>query len=138
MVLNMRRHWFVNMMGAPYESESTTTLFRLVDSLLRAEQTATIWTCGGATLLTLVSLTQDKPDDLFDAFEAVKKVTPTTARLVQAYLARWPERCRWLVCKHCAAERGALEHVPGVRMISALGFRKEQRAADRTIVLGRK
>ncbi len=51
-------------MGAPYQSEMTASVFRLVDAALAAGHTVTVWTCGGATTLTRAALDANKPRTL--------------------------------------------------------------------------
>lgn len=128
---------FLGVMGAPYESEVCTTVFRLVDAALRQEHYVTVWTCGGATTLTLRTLGATKPQNFFDLARGCQHVAyPSTAALVTALLTMAEGRLQWLVCRHCMEERGATDQISGVTIISPFKFLRYRDQADTALILG--
>lgn len=128
---------FLGVMGAPYESELCTTLLRLVDAALRQGHPVTVWTCGGATTLTLRSLGDTKPRNLFDLGTERRDATyPSTAALVTALLTMAEGRLQWLVCRHCMEERGATDQISGVVVKPPLRFLHYRDQADTALILG--
>lgn len=128
---------FLGIMGAPYESELATTALRMVDEALRQGHRVTVWTCGGATALTLLSLGESKPRNLLDlACQRSGRHYPTTAALVGNLLGTAEDRLQWLVCRHCMEERGAFEQMAGVKIVSALKFWRYLNQADVSMVVG--
>lgn len=132
----MRRIFF-GVMGAPYESELSTTLFRMIDEALRQGHHVSVWTCGGATTLTQSSLGEEKPRNLMDLVTGRRDaIYPTTAALVRGFLTGAGGRLEWRVCRHCADERGAGPHVEGVSVASPFRFLSQMERADVALVLG--
>jgi hypothetical protein len=112
---NPGRSIFLGIMGAPYESELTTTLLRLVGEALRQGHRVLVYACGGATALTLRGLGESKPRSLHPPDVAAgQRDYPTTARLVGSLLTAGNGRLRWYVCSPCLEERGALDQMEGV------------------------
>jgi sulfur relay (sulfurtransferase) complex TusBCD TusD component (DsrE family) len=132
-----RKSLFLGVMGAPYESELSTTVLRMVDVALRQDHRVTVWTCGGATTLTLQSLTDSKPENLLDFLTGRRDASyRSTAALVAGLLGMSEGRLRWLVCRHCMTERGAHEQMPGVKITSAFNFLRYLNEADISMVMG--
>lgn len=128
---------FLGVMGAPYESELSTTVMRMVDEALQQGHRVTVWTCGGATTLTLQSLTDSKPRNLLDmATENTDARYHSTATLVGKLIEISEGRLQWLVCRHCMEERGACEQISGVKVVSAFKFLRYLNEAEVSIVMG--
>lgn len=120
------------VMGAPHASDMVTTVLRLVDASLRHGARVQVWTCGYATLLTQRSLGQEKPRNLHD----LGTDCPTTATLVGGMIAEAAGSLAWHVCRFCGDERGASEHVPGVRVRPPFSFADQVRSATKTVFVG--
>jgi sulfur relay (sulfurtransferase) complex TusBCD TusD component (DsrE family) len=134
---NQTKSLFLGVMGAPYESELCTTVMRMVDEALRKGHHVTVWTCGGATTLTLQSLGESKPRNLLDlGSERGDAHYYSTAALIGELLRISEGRLQWLVCRNCMEERGALEHIAGVKIISAFKFMQCLNQADVAMVMG--
>ena len=130
---------FVAMMGTSFEGEDTTTLLRMVDASLDSNFTVTVWTCGGATLLTARHLGLTRPRNLLElGTSRTDHEYPTTAALIHSLIQKSDRRLRWLVCRHCMQERGALDHIEGVIVTSPLRYLQTMQAADVSLVMGRK
>lgn len=119
-------------MGAPYESDLATTVLRLVDAALDRGHRLTVWTCGGATTLTQRSLGAAKPRNPM----ALADRHPTTARLVAALVSKGAGRLRWLVCRQCSEERGALAQIAEVAVQAPFRFLPCVREADVCLSVG--
>jgi sulfur relay (sulfurtransferase) complex TusBCD TusD component (DsrE family) len=123
---------FLVVMGAPYESELTTSLFRLVDAALDQQHRVLVWTCGGATTLTMRSLGDRKPRNPLD----LDAEYPSTARLIRAMLARGAGRLEWYICRQCMEERGASEQVDEVKIQPPFRFLRYLEQADVCMIMG--
>jgi hypothetical protein len=102
----------IAMMGAPHESDLTTTVFRLTQALLARGARVGVWACGYATMLSQETLGDGKPRN--PAAWSVEY--PSTAALVQELLAAFPATLDWYGCRFCSDDRGAAAHVQGVRL----------------------
>lgn len=125
---------FFAALGAPFESDSTTTLFRLIDAALARQHTVIVWTCGGATTLTLQTLGDRRPRNFLN-FDAEY---PSTAKLVRALLDGSDGRLHWHICRHCMEERGATEQIEGVKIQPPFRFFHFLEQADASLVIGPK
>lgn len=125
------------MVGAPYESELCTTLMRMVAAALDRDLEVVVWTCGGATTLTLEGLGEHKPINMLDITSGRRDwIYPSTAAIVRALLEKGAGRLKWLVCRHCSDERAAAEQIEGVRRLAPLKFKDYLESAEAVAVLG--
>jgi len=130
---------FFGVMGAPYAGEEITTLFRMIDAAIEQQHDVTVWTCGGATLLTQESTGPVLPRNLLAlGTPDGERDHPTTANVIRQLMDRAQGRLRWLVCRHCMQERGALAHIPGAKVTSPFKYLHYMQAADSSLVLGKK
>jgi hypothetical protein len=123
---------FLIVMGAPYESELTTTLFRLLDAALARGHRLIVWSCGASTTLTLESLGECKPRNVMRH----EVVYPSTARLVRTMMARYGERLEWHICQQCMEERGTTGQIEGVRIQPPFRFLRYLDQADVCMSMG--
>ncbi|MFP5393284.1 MAG: DsrE family protein [Gammaproteobacteria bacterium] len=128
------RSFFFGVMGTPFQSELSTTLFRMVQSALDADHQVTVWTCGYATNLTQHSLV--RPNDSFAAKDAPARNHLTTAQVAAALLHRHRGKLDWYVCRYCMEERGATQQIPEVQVKIPFTFQHYLSAADVSLVLG--
>ncbi len=128
---------FIGVMGAPYESELSTTVLRLVDAAIAQGHHIVIWTCGGATSLTQRTLGVSKPRNLLELTPG-KTATyyPSTAALIQGLLFTGKGRLRWYVCRHCMEERGTTDQIAEVEVKSPFRFLHHLEQADKAMILG--
>jgi sulfur relay (sulfurtransferase) complex TusBCD TusD component (DsrE family) len=113
------QHWNLALVatGPPDGSDSVTTMLRLADAALRKGASVLIWACGYNTMLTQRSLGAVKPRDL----TAWDRVHPTSAAIIGGLLAAYPTGAdhgglAWYVCRFCARDRGAGEHIDGTSL----------------------
>jgi sulfur relay (sulfurtransferase) complex TusBCD TusD component (DsrE family) len=123
---------FFVVMGAPYESELTTSLFRMIDAALDQQHRVWVWTCGGATTLTMQSLGERKPRNPLD----LDAEYPTTGQFVNRMLTRGDGRLEWYICRQCMEERGANEQLAGVKIQPPFRFLRYLDQADVCLVMG--
>lgn len=127
--------YFFGMMGTPFQSETVTSLFRMVEAALAAGHKVTVWNCGHATGLSQSSLV--RPRDFFLPKDA-EVHNPTTAELIQALFRRYAagDQIEWLVCRFCMEERGATQQIPQAKVKIPFTFQHYLSAADVSLVLG--
>jgi sulfur relay (sulfurtransferase) complex TusBCD TusD component (DsrE family) len=124
------------VMGAPYESELSTSLLRMVSEALDGGYRITVWTCGGATTLTRAALGDVKPKNLLDLLTGSALLYPSTAALIGGMVRASAGRLQWLVCRHCAEERGALDQIAEARIQPPLRFAEHLERCDVPVIMG--
>jgi hypothetical protein len=134
MVAQAGTRWdlLITLTAAPFGSDVTTTVLRLLDAALRRGASAQVWACGYATTLTLRSLGEGKPADLLD----LRAAHPSTAALIGDLLGAYPASFAWQVCRFCADDRGALDHIDGVGVRSFSRFAGQVGSAATTVYIG--
>lgn len=127
--------FFFGMMGAPFQSETVTSLFRMVESALAQGHKVTVWNCGFATGLSQSTLV--RPRDFF-APKDQQVQNPNTAEMIQALFRRYDkgEQVEWLVCRYCMEERGTVHQIPQAKVMIPFSFQTCLSAADVSLVLG--
>ncbi|MET9657651.1 hypothetical protein [Streptomyces sp. NPDC006510] len=122
----------VTLMGSPHGSDLFTSVLRLVEELLRQGAAVQVWACGYATMLTQEGLGESKPRNLADWSGDY----PSTVSVIRGLLAANPGRLHWYGCRFCSDERGAVAHVPEVRLRAPSAFAENVAAADKTLFVG--
>jgi hypothetical protein len=122
----------ITLAAPPFDSDVVTTVLRLLDATLRRGAKVQVWTCGYATALTQRSLGELKPPDVLSR----RGVFPSTAAVIGELLDTNPESLAWQVCRFCAEDRGALDHIDGVRIRSFGRFSRRVAASATTIYIG--
>lgn len=130
-----RPAFFFGMMGTPFQSDTVTSLFRMVESALAAGHAVTVWNCGHATGLSQSTLV--RPRDFF-AGKDDTTFNPDTAQLIQGLFRRYSGRdqLQWLVCRYCMEERGASAQIAEAKVKIPFSFQHYLSAADVSLVLG--
>ncbi|GAB3898688.1 hypothetical protein GCM10029964_083570 [Kibdelosporangium lantanae] len=127
-----RTDLLLTVMGAPHESDRTTTLLRLLHAVLERERSVQVWACGYATMLTRNALGDRKPRNVADW----PAVYPTTAKVIGDLLAQHPDRLFWYGCRMCCDDRGADGQLPEVVLRPAARYPEHVAAAGRTVLMG--
>lgn len=122
---------FFGMMGTPFQSETVTSLFRMVEAALRQQRSVTVWTCGHATGLSQTSLVRPP-----DQFRPGMLAGQTTSDLIRALKRTHPGRLDWLVCRYCMEERGNTQQIAEVNVKIPFTFQHYLSSADIALVLG--
>lgn len=127
--------FFFGMMGTPFQSETTTSLFRMVEGALCQGHKVTVWNCGHATGLSQSTLVRPR-DFLLPKSEPASN--HSTAELIQALFRKHGQdgRLEWLVCRYCMEERGATNQIPEAKVKIPYTFQHYLSAAEVSLVLG--
>ncbi|MGF1662371.1 MAG: hypothetical protein ACFCVG_07845 [Kineosporiaceae bacterium] len=120
------------LMGAGYADDGVSTALDWVAAAAAAGGRVQVWACGYATLLTQRALGRTKPRNAMD-WDAEHLTTATWATDL---LARHPGSVRWLACRFCSDERGAVDHVPAVRVRPAMSFGRHVAESAKTVFVG--
>lgn len=123
----------LTLLASPHESDSISTALSYARALLGRGATVAIWACGNATFLTSTALELTKPRNVF----AGDTDYPTSAAFVAELLTTYPQQVTWSVCHFCSHERGATEHISGVRTRPAMFYPRFVAAAAKTLTVGR-
>ena len=116
----------------PFDSDIVTTVLRLLDATLRHGARVQVWACGYATTLTQRALGHSKPRNL----RRLRADHPSTAALVDGLRQAYPDAFDWQVCRFCAEDRGAVDHIDGVGTRSFSRFPRHVAAAATTVYVG--
>jgi hypothetical protein len=127
---------FLGLMGIPFNSDLTTTIFRLTEATLRRKKSVTIWTCGYST--TITQATSIRSPDPIHPDGASQNCAYTLAQIAQALLQRYPQQLRWYVCQYCMEERGATNQIVDVEIKLPFSFNTYLNQADKGLVIGTK
>ncbi|MFF3396707.1 hypothetical protein ACFYW1_38050 [Streptomyces sp. NPDC002669] len=122
----------VTLMGSPHASDLFTSVLRLVEEMLRQDAAVQVWACGYATMLTQEGLGESKPRNLANWSGDY----PSTLTVIRGLLAAHPGRLHWYGCRFCSDERGAVAHIPEVRLRAPSAFAENVAAADKTLFVG--
>lgn len=127
---------FLGLMGSPYESDWTTTFFRLLDDTLKRGCDVNVWTCGNSTSITSRLMHRD-PDPIHPdspSHHCAHSIPALAAR----YLEKYPGQLRWYVCRYCMEERGATEQIDGIEIKLPFSFDTYLNQAEQALVFGTK
>jgi hypothetical protein len=127
-----RTDLLLTLMGSPHGSDLITSVLRLVQAMLERKARVQVWACGYATMLTQEGLGEEKPRNLADW----SNVYPSTVTLVRELLDAFPEQLYWYGCRFCSDDRGAVDHIPEVKMRAPAKFGENVAAADKTLFVG--
>lgn len=129
-----RREWDVLLVvtAAPYSSDAVTSALRIAQAVLDGGGSVRFWACGYATMLTQTVQGDTKivntrdPDGHY----------PSSSAVARAMIAAHGDRFGWIGCTACSAERGAVSHIPEVRLRSPLRLKQTMAAAKTTVYIG--
>ncbi|MEU9481777.1 hypothetical protein [Streptomyces sp. NPDC048191] len=122
----------ITLTAPPFDSDTVTTVLRLADATLRRGASVQVWACGYATALTQRGLGAVKPRDLRD----LRTEHPSTAAVIGGLLKSHPDTFAWYVCRFCAEDRGATEHIDGIATRSFSRFPRHVAASATTVYVG--
>ncbi len=125
---------FLGLMGSPFDTDWTTTVFRLLDTLLKHRKNVCVWCCGFSTMITQTTAT--RPPDPIHPHAWDRDKVYSMSEMAQALLHRHPEQLRWCVCRYCMEERGATAQIPEVEILLPFSFNSYLNQADQSLVLG--
>jgi tRNA 2-thiouridine synthesizing protein D len=126
----------VALMDPPYESENTTTAFRIFDVAARRGYDINVFAYEGASGLAFKRQTPH-PNPVHGK-NVAEENHPTTREQVAALLAEAEKnggKVDWVNCGMCVDERGVNEFVPGTRRGSPADFHGFVEASDNVLII---
>jgi tRNA 2-thiouridine synthesizing protein D len=121
------------LMDPPYETERTTTAFRIIDAALRRGMDVRVFAYEGAVNLTMAEQTPH-PNPVKDTSVEDER-HPTTKDWVAALFRMADGRLEWVNCGLCVDERGAANWIDGPRRGGPKDFVDLVRSSDHTLVI---
>jgi len=124
------------LMDPPYESENTTTAFRILDVAARRGHDLKVFAYEGAAALAFAK--QAPHPNPVHGKNLAEENHPTTKDQVAALLAlaeRSGGGIDWVNCGMCVDERGVGEFVAGTRRGSPADFHAFSEASDNVLVI---
>lgn len=126
----------IAIMDAPYESGTSTTFLRIVDTALRKGHTVNVFAYEGAVSLALKD--QKAHANPVHGRSLEEQDHPTTAKFIEGLFKHADGRLQWLNCGLCVDERGATQWVEGPKRGGPGDFFKWSTESDNTLVIGKK
>jgi tRNA 2-thiouridine synthesizing protein D len=123
----------IALMDPPYESETTTTAFRLVDAALRKGHSVKVFAYEGAVNLTMAE--QAPHPNPVKGTSVEDEHHPTTKDWAAALFRAADGRLEWVNCGLCVDERGAGNWIDGPRRGGPPDFAKFVEDSTNTIVI---
>ena len=123
----------VALMDPPYETETTTTAFRIIDAALRKGHTVNVFAYEGAVNLTMAE--QAPHANPVKGTSAEEEEHPNTKDWVASMFKAYPGKLEWINCGLCVDERGAGNWVEGPKRGSPKEFVEWVDASDNTLVI---
>ena len=124
----------IAIMDGPYESETSTTIMRIVDAALKKGHSVNIFAYEGAVSLSLKGQTQHPNPVKMTSVE--QQDHPTTAKLIQGLFKMSDGRLNWINCGMCVDERGATDWVEGPKRGGPGDLYKWTLESTNTLVIG--
>jgi tRNA 2-thiouridine synthesizing protein D len=124
------------IMDAPFESERSTTVFRLLAAALGKGHAVNVFAYEGAVGLTFAQ--QKQHANAVHGRNEVEENHPLPKEWVAALLreaARARVKLDWINCGLCVDERGVADALPGVRRGSPADFWKMAAESHNTLVV---
>ncbi len=115
MTTSVERTLTIALMDPPYESETSTTALRIIDTALRKGINVNVFAYEGAVSLTLRA--QSPHPNPIKGTSIEEQDHPTTARFIEGLFKTSADgpRLDWINCGMCVDERGATEWIDGPR-----------------------
>jgi tRNA 2-thiouridine synthesizing protein D len=123
----------VALMDPPYETETTTTAFRIIDTALRKGHNVNVFAYEGAVNLAMAE--QAPHPNPVKGTSVEEEAHPTTKDWTAALFRKYPGRLSWVQCGLCVDERGAGNWVEGPVRGSPKEFVDFVEASDNAVVI---
>jgi tRNA 2-thiouridine synthesizing protein D len=124
----------IALMDPPYESETSTTVLRIVDAAARKGHQVKVFAYEGAVSLSMKD--QAAHPNPVKGTSVEEEDHPSTSRWIAGLLAT--EGVEWMNCGLCVDERGAGNTVDGVLRGSPADLLKSSQETTNTIIIGTK
>jgi len=123
----------VSLMDPPYETETTTTAFRLIDAAIRKGHKVNVFAYEGAVNLTMAD--QVPHPNPAKGTSVEEEDHPLTKNWVEALFTAADGRLEWINCGLCVDERGAGNWIDGPRRGAPADFVSWVNESDQTVVI---
>jgi tRNA 2-thiouridine synthesizing protein D len=123
----------VALMDPPYETETTTTAFRIIDAALRKGHSVNVFAYEGAVNLPMAE--QAPHANPVKGTSVEEEAHPTTKDWTEALFRQYSGRIKWVQCGLCVDERGAGNWIEGPVRGSPKEFVDFVEASDNAIVI---
>ena len=123
----------VSLMDPPYETETTTTAFRLIDAAIRKGHKVNVFAYEGAVNLTMAD--QAPHPNPAKGTSVEEEDHPLTKNWVEALFQAAGGRLEWINCGLCVDERGAGNWIEGPRRGAPGDFVSWVKESDQTVVI---
>ncbi len=123
----------LTLMDPPYETEATTTAFRLIDAALRKGHAVRVFAYEGAVNLTMAD--QAPHPNPVKGTSVEEEQHPTTKDWVAGLLRLGGGRLEWINCGLCVDERGAGNWIEGPRRGGPADLVAWVEDSDQTLVI---
>jgi tRNA 2-thiouridine synthesizing protein D len=123
----------ISLMDPPYETETTTTAFRIMDAAIRKGHSVNVFAYEGAVNLTMAE--QSGHPNPLKGTSIEEEDHPNTKNWVQALFKAADGRLEWVNCGLCVDERGAGNWVEGPRRGGPADFVEFVKLSDQTLVI---
>ena len=123
----------IALMDPPYETETTTTAFRIIDAALRKGHKVNVFAYEGAVNLSMAD--QSPHPNPVKGTSAEEEDHPTTKDWIAAMFKAYPGNLEWVNCGLCVDERGAGNVIEGPRRGAPKEFAEWSEASDATLVI---
>lgn len=121
------------LMDPPYETETTTTAFRIIDAALRKDHEVKVFAYEGAVNLSMAD--QAPHPNPVKGTSVEEEAHPTTKDWVAALFELGDDRLEWINCGLCVDERGAGNSIDGPRRGGPSDFVEWVEGSDQTLVI---
>ena len=123
----------IALMDPPYEKETTTTAFRIMDAAIRKGHDVKVFAYEGAVNLTMAE--QAGHPNPLKGTTAEEEEHPNTKDWVAALFDAADGRLEWVNCGLCVDERGAGNWIEGPRRGGPADFVEFVNSSDQTLVI---
>lgn len=123
----------VALMDPPYETQTTTTAFRIIDAALRKGHSVNVFAYEGAVNITMAD--QAPHANPVKGTSVEEEQHPTTKDWVAELYRAYPGKIEWVNCGLCVDERGAGNWIEGPRRGSPKDFVDWVEASEATLVI---
>lgn len=123
----------VSLMDPPYETETTTTAFRIIDAAIRKGHKVNVFAYEGAVNLSMAD--QEPHPNPAHGTSVEEEDHPLSKDWVSALFAAAGDRLEWINCGLCVDERGAGNWVEGPRRGGPGDFVTWVNESDQTLVV---
>ena len=122
------------VMDPPYESETTTTVMRIVDAALRKGHNVNVFAYEGAVNMTMKE--QAPHPNPVKGTDVDQQDHPTTSKFISGLFKMADGKLDWINCGLCVDERGSGSWIDGPRRGGPADLFKWSQESANTLIIG--